>query len=185
VTEAFTGAVLTGGASSRMGTDKAFVEIDGVPLAARVAAALTRAGAVRVVAIGGDVERLRALGLEAHPDRVAGEGPLRGIVTALELARTDVVFVAACDLLAPDELAMQEVLDALTLDADIVMPRTDRLEPLLAAYRRRCLPHLTAELDSGERAPHRAIEGLAVVQVRLRDANAVRDADTPGDLPIA
>jgi len=168
-----------------MGTDKAFVEIDGEPLAIRVAGALERAGATRVVAIGGDVERLRALGLEAHPDRVAGQGPLRGIVTALEVADTDVVFVAACDLLAPDEHAMEEVLGALTPDADVAMPRTDRLEPLLAAYRRRCLPHLTGELDSGERAPHRAIEGLAVVQVRLQDANATRDADTPGDLPIA
>ncbi len=183
--EPFAGAVLTGGASSRMGTDKAFVEIDGHPLVVRVAEALTSAGARPVVAVGGDLERLRALGLEAEPDRLPGEGPLGGIVTALEVLDADIVFVAACDLVAVSAQAIREVLDAMTPDADAVLPRSDRLEPLLAAYRRRCLTHLRDELDGGERAPHRAIEGLAVVQVRLRDANALRDADSPGDLPIA
>jgi molybdopterin-guanine dinucleotide biosynthesis protein A len=97
----------------------------------------------------------------------------------------EIVFVAACDLIALSGEAVREVLDAMTPDADAVVPRSDRLEPLLAAYRRRCLPHLRDELAGGERAPHRAIEGLAVVQVRLHDANAFKDADSPGDLPIA
>ena len=181
----FDGAVLTGGASSRMGSDKAFVEIDGRPLVLRVAEALTSGGARSVVAVGGDLERLRALGLVAKPDRWPGEGPLGGIVTALEALDADVVFVAACDLVAVSAGAIREVLDAMTPDADVVVPRSDRIEPLLAAYRRRCLPHLWGELERGERAPHRAIEGLAVVQVRLRDADALRDADSPGVLPIA
>lgn len=168
-----------------MGTDKAFVEVDGQPLVVRVAGALTAAGARPVVTIGGDHARLAALGLDARPDREPGQGPLGGIVTALEALEAEIVFVAACDLIALTSAAVGEVLDAMTPDADAVLPRSDRLEPLSAAYRRRCLPHLRAELEAGERAPHRAIEGLAVVQVRLTDANALRDADSPGDLPIA
>ena len=181
----FAGAVLTGGASTRMGADKAFVEIDGEPLALRVAHALASAGASPVVTIGGDIDRLRSIGLEAHPDRQGAQGPLGGIVTALEVLDADVVFVAACDLVAVSGAAIREVIDAMTPDADAVLPRSDRLEPLIAAYRHRCLHHLRDELDGGERAPHRAIEGLAVVQVRLSDASALRDADSPGDLPIA
>ena len=38
------GVVLTGGASTRMGSDKAFVTVDGVPMAVRVADALWEAG---------------------------------------------------------------------------------------------------------------------------------------------
>jgi molybdenum cofactor guanylyltransferase len=181
----FAGVVLTGGASSRMGTDKAFLEIEGRALAVRVADALTAAGAAPVFAVGGDLDRLRALGLDARPDRIAGLGPLAGIVTALEQTDAELVVVAACDLVSITPAAVGELLDALTDDADAVIPRSDRLEPLLAAYRRRCLDHLRNELDEGERAPHRAVEGLAVVQVRLLHDEALRDADTPGDLPIA
>ena len=181
----FAGVVLTGGASARMGTDKAFIEIDGRALALRVADALAAAGATEVFAVGGDLDRLRALGLDARPDRAARQGPLAGIVTALEQTTDELVVVAACDLVSVTPAAVSELLDALTDDADAVIPRSDRLEPLMAAYRRRCLDHLRNELDAGERAPHRAVEGLAVVQVRLQHDEALRDADTPGDLPIA
>jgi molybdopterin-guanine dinucleotide biosynthesis protein A len=183
--EPFVGVVLTGGASSRMGTDKAFVEVGGRALVLRVADTLRSAGASRVVAVGGDAPRLAALGLEVIPDHAAGQGPLGGIVTALEEVDADVVVVAACDLIAITPAAVREVLAALTPDADAVLPRTDRLEPLMAAYRGRCLAHLRAELDAGERAPHRAVEGLAVVQVRLHEPDALRDADGPDDLPVA
>ena len=42
---AFSGAVLTGGRSRRMGTDKALVAVEGRPMVVRVAAALRAAGA--------------------------------------------------------------------------------------------------------------------------------------------
>ena len=58
---AFAGAVLTGGRSSRMGQDKATLPVDGVPMAARVAGALRRAGAEPVLAVGGDQTALEAL----------------------------------------------------------------------------------------------------------------------------
>ncbi|WP_434127450.1 molybdenum cofactor guanylyltransferase, partial [Enterococcus faecium] len=58
----FAGAVLTGGDSRRMGTDKALIEVDGGPLARRVANALRAAGADPVIAVGGDLEALGDLG---------------------------------------------------------------------------------------------------------------------------
>ena len=164
--EPFAGIVLTGGASSRMGTDKAFVEVGGRPLVLRVRDALQEAGASRVVAIGGDVERLRALGLDARPDRESRQGPLGGIVTALEEVDADLLVVAACDLVGLTASAIGEVLAALTSDADAVIPRSDRLEPLMAAYRRRCLPHLRDELDAGS-ARHTG---------RSRDSRSCRSA---------
>src|SRR5262245_1565825 len=93
----FSGAVLTGGASRRMGRDKALVEVDGRPMAGRVAAALREAGAAEVQAIGGDAAGLGELGLDVVPDRFPGEGPLGGIVTALSAASQPVTVVVACD----------------------------------------------------------------------------------------
>jgi molybdopterin-guanine dinucleotide biosynthesis protein A len=48
----FTVAILIGGDSSRMGTDKATYEIDGVPMAQRVADAATSAGAASMACYG-------------------------------------------------------------------------------------------------------------------------------------
>src|SRR5688572_7864759 len=87
---AFAAAVLCGGVSRRMGTDKALVEIDGTPMAVRVARALTAAGARRVIAVGGDARALASAGLEVVPDLEPGAGPLGGVVTALDaLTRGD------------------------------------------------------------------------------------------------
>ena len=95
-----------------MGTDKALLVVDGQPLAVIVADALRTAGADRVVAVGGDLDGLRALGLDAVPDLHAGEGPLGGILTALDATTEDVVVVLACDLPGADPVAITTVVDA-------------------------------------------------------------------------
>ena len=72
-------------------------------------------------------------------------------------------------------------------------PTTPTRSSLAATASSPCWPRIAVgasttsrnELDEGERAPHRAVEGLAVVQMRLQHDEALRDADTPGDLPIA
>ena len=88
-----------------MGTDKALLEVDGRALAVIVADALRTSGADRVVAVGGDLDGLSALGLDAVPDLHAGEGPLGGILTALDATTEDVVVVLACDLPGADPIA--------------------------------------------------------------------------------
>jgi molybdopterin-guanine dinucleotide biosynthesis protein A len=72
------GAVLCGGASRRMGRDKALLPLDGLPLAVRVAQALGEAGAAEVVAVGGDRDGLASWDLPAVPDRWPGEGRAGG-----------------------------------------------------------------------------------------------------------
>jgi molybdopterin-guanine dinucleotide biosynthesis protein A len=166
-----------------MGTDKALLEVDGRPLALRVADALTAAGSTRVVAVGGAVDALRALGLDAVPDQHPREGPLGGILTAFDVVDEDVVVVLACDLPSADPDAVTAVVDALG-DADVAAPWHDgRHELLHAAYHRRARGHLAAAFDAGERAPHRAVDGLTVTSVTGLPGAALADADTPEDLP--
>ena len=57
-----TGAVLCGGASRRMGRDKALIAVDGVLMAERVAQALTVGGCGEVVFVGGNAEALAVAG---------------------------------------------------------------------------------------------------------------------------
>jgi molybdopterin-guanine dinucleotide biosynthesis protein A/rhodanese-related sulfurtransferase len=182
----FTGVVLAGGASRRMGRDKALLEVDGRPLAAIAAAALVEAGADGpVLAVGGNGAALRRLGLEPVPDRYPGEGPLGAVLTALAVARHDVVVVLACDLPGADTTAVALVVAALaaTTRADVAIPVVDGWgQPLHAAWRRSARARVGAAFDGGERALHRALRGLTTVTVFGVASRAVADVDTPADL---
>src|SRR5688572_885848 len=100
-TGTFSGAVLCGGASRRMGRDKATLVVDGEAMAVRVDRALRQAGALDVVAIGGDADDLGALGLRMIPDDEPGTGPFPATLTALRNSTADVVVVLSCDLVSP------------------------------------------------------------------------------------
>jgi molybdopterin-guanine dinucleotide biosynthesis protein A len=132
--EPWVGAILCGGRSRRMGRDKALVVVDGEPMVRRVARALHQAGATRVHTVGGDRDALRAAtegvsdraggAVAALADGWPGEGPLGGIVTALEAATADLVLVVACDLVAPSPGTMAATVAALAgaPEADAAVP---------------------------------------------------------------
>lgn len=179
----WSGAVLAGGRSSRMGRDKALLPVGGVPMASIAKGALEVAGAAEVLSVGGDVAALGALGFRAVPDEHPGEGPLAGILTALGNAVTDVVVVLACDLPWAAPSAVATVLAALG-DADAAVPVVDgRWEPLHAAYRRAVLPALRRAFEGGERAPRQALAAVRVADVRGLRRHWVASANTPADLP--
>lgn len=182
----FSGAVLAGGSSRRMGRDKAFVELQGRPLVSFPIAALQQAGAAEVLAVGGDRARLVALGTTWVADRYPGAGPTGGILTALGAAARDVVVVLGCDMPFVTAAAVGHVLAALEPGDDAAVPAVGgRLEPLLGAYRRRCAPALAAALERGERAVHRALAGVAVRRVVLPDPGWARSINTPAELDAA
>ncbi len=169
-----------------MGRDKALVPVGGVPMAARVTAALRAAGCEPVVTVGGDRAALGALGLMVVPDRYPGEGPLGGVLAALaHLAHHDVVVVTACDLpmLSPTTVAAVVTgLAAAGRNADVAMARTDRLQPLCAAWRPSAATVLAEAFHAGERRLHVAARGLELVEVDV-DAAELANVNTTGDLP--
>ena len=90
------GWVLTGGRSSRMGTDKALLEMGGRPLVLRVADQIGKVcGAVTLV---GDPVKYGSLGLPVIGDRYRDQGPLAGIEAALGATEADWNLIVACDM---------------------------------------------------------------------------------------
>jgi molybdopterin-guanine dinucleotide biosynthesis protein A len=174
------GAVLVGGASRRMGRPKALIDIDGSPMAVRVAVALGGGGCVPVRLVGGGTLP-DDIGYPVVADRWPGEGPLGGVITALMDAGGDVV-VAACDLADLDAATVRAVRDAPGAgEADAVVATTDRLQPALARWNHRALEQLTAIFAGGERALNTALGRLDVVEVAV-DPLALRNVNSPGDL---
>jgi molybdopterin-guanine dinucleotide biosynthesis protein A/rhodanese-related sulfurtransferase len=166
VTIAFTGAVLVGGRSTRMGFDKATLFVD------RIAAVLRAAGADDVLLIRDD-------------DR-PGNGPLGGIATALRRSATDVVVVLACDLPGVHAEGIRLVVEALGT-GDVALPPG---EPLHAAWRRSCLPAVDAAIDAGTLAVKAALDALDVVEVTgvhpdwLVNVNEPSDLDQTGPMAV-
>jgi len=168
------GAVLTGGASSRMGSDKALLAVGGVATATRVARCLAQL-CEDVVLVGGDPPA-DAPGRRA-PD---GDGPrcaLRGVIAALDATRVERVWVVATDL----PFVTPDLLLALVAwpEADAVVPRTpDGAHPLCALYRRE--PALaTARVNlAAERLALSAL--LAAIDTRYLEGADLRAVDPDG-----
>ena len=127
------GAVLGGGQSTRMGSDKALIEVDGVSMLERVTTAVASA-AHRVVILGTEYE-----GFESWPDQAQGAGPLIGIATALARAEADRVLVVAVDhpFVRSETLArlvgMEAELSVVPVDKDGVRQVTCAVYPVSIA----------------------------------------------------
>lgn len=168
-----------------MGADKCFLVHDGAPLVSRIADALDRAGASTVRCIGGDLGRLRSLGLAGEPDVHPGEGPLGAVIQALDAAETDeLTTILAVDLLWPDPATIRTLVDAAAAEsAEVVVPEAaGRLQVLHAVWRRSAVSHLRAQFDAGVRSLTTAISSLGGVQTLGRPPAAFLDADTPEQL---
>lgn len=179
------GAVLTGGSSRRMGRTKALIEVEGVPMASIVAAALADAGCESVVALGGDPEQLSVLGLNVLPDEHPAQGPLGGVISALGTCPkpATAMVVVACDLPRLTGADLVPLVEAARDNpmADVVVARTSRLEPACAVWNLQCLPTLREIFANGERALHPAIAQLSSIEVAV-DARAMRNVNTSADL---
>ncbi len=152
-------------------------------MAAHVAAALRSGGCESVLAIGGDATALGQLGLTTIPDLWPGEGPLGGVITALEhFADHDVVVIAACDLPRMSAPTVAALIGALVGDTDVAIAVTGRAQPLCAAWRPKAASELSAVFAGGTRRILDALAGLQVIEVAV-DAAELINVNTADDLP--
>lgn len=177
----FSVAILIGGDSSRMGSDKATYEVDGSPMAVRVAQAAQSAGASEILLVGGTQARAKKLIGTWKKDAFPGEGPLGGVITALKTAAHDSVVVLSCDMPFITDAVISSLVKGLG-DAQASVGRTDRLNWLCAAWsKEECLSTLQSVWKRNERAVHRAAVLLDVAEVPV-PAVAVRNINSPSDL---
>ncbi|MGQ0570594.1 MAG: molybdenum cofactor guanylyltransferase [Armatimonadota bacterium] len=168
-----TGIVLAGGQSRRMGTNKAFVNVDGVPMIERVLRALD-AGCAEILIVAKDPAGYAHLGPRVIADESSEQTPLVGVCSGLRVATTPWAFVAACDLpyLSPEAVRL---LARLALGYDAAVPRIRALwHPLHAVYARAALPLIDARRAAGERRMTVALDAL---RVRPITADELAEAD--------
>ena len=154
--------ILSGGSSSRMGSDKALLQLAGQPLILRAARLLEPLAAS--VTVIGDPARYASLGLIVFPDDVPGLGPLGGIATALRISRMPWNLVVGCDLPYLTAAWLEFLIArALVSRADALLPESARgPEPLCAVYHARCAPLISAALERGVRKVTDGLAGLVI-----------------------
>lgn len=166
-------AILAGGQSRRMGTDKSFVEVDGVRLIDRVVNAV-RALALPVFLVANNPERYRSLGLPIFPDVIPGKGSLGGIYTALYRSRSAYTLCVACDMPFLEPALLWYLLEQRD-GCDVVVPETGgRLQALHAVYNRSCLLPIAAQLQRDQLAIQRL---FANVNTRIVPESALLPYD--------
>jgi molybdenum cofactor guanylyltransferase len=156
------GFVLAGGKSSRMGRDKALLEISGVSLLARAASLLQSVtGEPKIV---GSPSIYSSLGLPLVADDWPGCGPLGGIATVLCASDCAWNLIIACDLPYLTKAWLDFLIErALKSKADAVVPMNERgPEPLCAMYHKNAEHRIRAAVEGGVR---RVTDGLASLRV--------------------
>ncbi len=170
-----------------MGEDKAGIDpYEQGPLIDIGIRALRSAGLHRIAVIGARESIGVPAGVDRVPDVHPDEGPLGGIITALEWATSDLVVVMACDMPFLTGTAVEELIVRALRDpsASVVLAELDgRPQPLTAVWRSmKVLETLRGAFDAGERAPRRVLERLVTVTVVPSDPDSLIDIDSPSDI---
>ena len=133
-----TGIILTGGKNTRMGTNKAFLTVEGERLIDRTVR-IYKGIFDEIILVTNEPHRYYDIDVTLVTDLVKGKGPLMGIYTGLFYAVSDPVFFAACDLPFLNGEFIRYLL-ARSRDADITVPETtDGFQPLHAVYSKGCM----------------------------------------------
>jgi molybdenum cofactor guanylyltransferase len=166
--------ILAGGLSRRMGRDKAWLTLDGVPLVEHVARRVLPL-ADELLLSTNSPDRFPPLLRRLPPpaqlvwDENPGLGPLGGIFAGLSAASHDLVLVLAVDMPFV-HIGLLHYMARLAGDYQAVVPRvptedptTSLPEPLCAFYRRSCLATIAAHLATGQ---HQVVSFLPAVRTR-------------------
>ena len=178
------GYVLAGGGSTRFGQDKALVEFEGNPMLLRMRELVAEVfGSAIVIAAAGKYDEF---GVESVADQWPGEGPLGGIITALERSAQREPFVewnmiVGCDMpFLTREWLSYMAEHANRNSAEVVVPQSaSGLEPLCACWRTSAEPKLRKAFDEGVR---KVTEGMKRLDMEVLDAPAWKRFESDGRL---
>ncbi|MEN6507980.1 MAG: molybdenum cofactor guanylyltransferase [Smithella sp.] len=137
-----TGIILAGGNNTRMGTNKAFLEINGVRLIDKTINIYRGLFSEIIIVTNDPLSYLEFTNATVITDIYKGKGALGGIYTGLFYSKNTYAFVSACDMpyLNKDFI---EYLAGQSGKHDVIVPvLAEGYQPLHAIYSRNCLPSI-------------------------------------------
>jgi len=148
-----TAAILAGGQSRRMGTDKALVMLRGKPLVKHVIERLRLLPVDQIFLLARQADQYPMLDIPVYSDIIPDLGPVGGLWTALNLANHDQIVVVGCDMPFINPALLVKLVESQTaMPCDAVVPRWHgNPQPLHAVYHRQSLEKVASALTAGTR----------------------------------
>ena len=171
--------IQAGGASSRMGEDKALKMFLGKPLIQRVIERMSPIADEIIVTTNRPAE-YTFLNYRLIPDLKPGRGALGGLYTAIASAAHPLVAVVACDMPFASQMFFEGARRLMVKEeADVIIAKTDEgYEPLHALYRREtCLPAIESAIDADQ---WKVIAWFPQVKVRTLMPEEIKTLDPAG-----
>jgi molybdopterin-guanine dinucleotide biosynthesis protein A len=165
--------ILAGGASRRMGRDKAFIQIEGIRLLDYVYKKCRELFS-EIIIVTNQPQQFVDYQTPVVPDEIPGIGSIGGLYTGLKRASNYYSFCVACDMpfLNPELIAL--IIEK-RHSSDVVIPRTRAgLEPLHALYSKRCIEPLKKYIEKGDL---KISNILAEVKVRYCNEEEIKKVD--------
>jgi len=179
------GYVLAGGASSRFGSDKSVATLAGMPMLGYTIDLLRKVTGDALL-IGGSRQQHQGFDVEIIADRWPRQGPLGGILTALDVSAKSPGqpkwnLVVSCDMpFLTGEWLAYLCERATASEAEVVLPRSlQGLEPLCACWRTDALPVLRTAFEAGVR---KVTAGAERLKREVLDEAEWKRFDTQGRL---
>ncbi|MDD2273086.1 MAG: molybdenum cofactor guanylyltransferase [Desulfuromonadaceae bacterium] len=147
-----TGVILAGGASSRMGKNKALLKVGEQFLIERVYTSIA-ALFHDVILVTNTADIYSFIPCPKVPDVYPGAGSIAGLHAGLHASGTERIFAVACDMpFLNAELIRFLCKDAEAYDAVVPLDRSGRLEPLHALYAKSALIPMQESIERGDKS---------------------------------
>ena len=172
------GFILVGGASRRMGRDKAQLRLSAQTVLERIAAELSPV--TSSMTLVGSSEAYAGHSLPTVPDVYEKWGALGGIHAALTAAKTDWIIVVACDLpfVTRDLFEWLKSFIEDSIDSIVPIQPDGRPQPVCALYRREtCLPEIERLISAGEHTPRALLANVRTRYVEFVEWGDLRGAE--------
>ncbi|WP_338471094.1 molybdenum cofactor guanylyltransferase [Niallia sp. XMNu-256] len=141
-----TGIILAGGKSSRMGTNKALLTIEGKTVIERIVESLEQM-VDHIIIVTNHFSDYEFLQLPMVEDKQKDMGPLAGIEAGLSASNTEKNLIVACDM-PFISIDLGKYLLTLLDHYQAAVPEIDgQLHPLFAAYRKQIVPRVAQSLS--------------------------------------
>lgn len=150
-----------------MGQNKAFIEIEGVPIINRIYG-LFKELFEEAIIVTNHAASFKNFGSKVLQDLIPDRGALGGLYTGIFFSSFQYSFCVACDMPFINKSLVQYLFENIRgHDADVIVPRTkDGLQPLHAIYSKNCLAPIERIIQEGK---YRIIDFYKMVGVKIVD----------------